>query len=76
MKRKVPIETQVTAKLWIRILRCSQAANFLFANIGIGEEFSEVLAAGSQQRHCIHIVDKDGNTLLTELGQQIGRAHV
>jgi hypothetical protein len=59
----------VTAKLWIKILRCSQAANFLFANKGTGEGFSEVLATGSQQRHCIHIVDKDGNTPLTELGQ-------
>jgi hypothetical protein len=59
----------VIAKLWIKILRCSQAASFLFASIGIGEGFSEVLATGSQQTHYIRTVDKDGNTPLTELGQ-------
>jgi hypothetical protein len=69
VKRKVPIETQVTAKLWIKILRCYQAASFLFANRGIGEGFSEVQATGSQRTHYIHTVGRDGNIPLIELGQ-------
>lgn len=57
------------AKLWIKIQRCSQGASFLFANRGIAEEFSGVLATDSQQMLHTRIVDIDGNTPLVGLDQ-------
>jgi hypothetical protein len=68
-ERKIPIETLVTAKLWIKILIYFPASGFLFVNRVIGEGFSKVLATDNQQMPRIHIVGRDGNTPLVALGQ-------
>jgi hypothetical protein len=68
-ERKIPIETLVTAKLWIKILIYFPTSGFLFVSRVIGEEFSKVLATDNQQMPHIHIAGRDGNTPLVALGQ-------